>query len=269
MEPDCCTMRPPVEPETPTPPTCRRRRDVYLLIDTTRSFRTEFCQLHYGTELIISALNPGGSSPTRLGAILYPTLKSDTSKSDIPDLRNEFPRVAPTLLDINTGCEQAMGTLANLIDAVMNESPKFIPENPYLNFANSKLTYPAQAIESLNRNLTSQPNGREKVVIFFTDGQNDANDDNESVRARNPRLENQIALLKELDPNVVILAVGLSDNRNLQGLKADFTVITVDERNRIIDSNPVILARNLITRLMELGVICQSEGKNVYMYAYT
>ncbi len=236
---DCCSQ------------SCSPSQDIYFLIDTTSSYREQsFCKLHYGTQLMISALLPTASitTGTRLGVILYPTLKGDKT---IAELRNVRPRIAPNFMNIGVDCNKAINEVEALIDGVYKEK-RNIAGNPRQIYIGSRLTFPATAFETLNREVSNVGDpDRRRAVIVFTDG---PNDDDKNI------LNEQIETLKKFDPDIEILAAGLL-GRNPEKLRSELQEIASEKDNVIANSDPIVLARNLIERLINTNIICKSQGK--------
>ena len=261
---DCCTN------------ICTPAQDVYLLIDATSSYNTlDFCHTQYSTQLMISALNPGSSlnAGTRLGVVMYPTLKNlKGEKKRIEQLRDE-PRESHNLLDVGVGgCTEAVGKFNNLIDGFMN-SLNVNPHSPYLDYTRSMLTYPATAFELLNEKLNeairdgSEPADRRRVVIVITDGANDESGDTAAQKARNPKLADQVKKLKEIAKNTNIIAAGYdgygSNTEERSHFMKDLKTIA---NNVVVDSNPLELSRKLIQKMIDLKTICKPNGKCMYVY---
>ncbi len=251
---------------------CTPAQDVYLLIDSTGSYNSaDFCRTHYSTQLMISALNPGSSlnAGTRLGVVMYPTVKYlKGEKKTIEKLRDE-PRVSNDLFNIGTGCTKSVGKFNNLIDGFMN-GHYADPDSPYLNYTRSLLTYPATAFALLNKKIKeSIHNGdekyRQRVVIVITDGANDASGDTAAQNKTNPQLADQIEKLRKIDENINIIAAGnngkLKDAQEQGQFMMDLKTIAGDVNNVVIDSDPLELSRKLIQKMIDLNTFCQTDGK--------
>ncbi len=206
-------------------------------------------------------MNPGNSltSGTRLGAILYPP-PGQTSK----DARFVFPRESYNLLNIGVDCNEAIGKLSTLIDAVVNS----YPNNPYHNYVGGELPNPAQAISLLNKNFEDLSNNdaikaHRRAAIIITDGTSDEFMDDEATKERNVKTQVELDMLLKTDPNIVILAAGNGNPRDSLFRRDLLKIANNVAENVIINNDALNLAFMLIRRLVKLGIICKLRGNYI------
>ncbi len=246
---------------------CTLAQDIYFLIDATSSYTSlAFCQTQYSTQLMISALNPGSSftAGTRLGLVMYPTLKDKS----VLQLRDD-PRESYDLLNVSVGCTESVGKFNNLIDGFLNLKWAE-PVSPYLDHTRSMLTYPATAIELLNKKLEEairkkdEKADRRRVVVVITDGANDESGDTAAQKEKNPKLDAEVKKLREITSNTINIIAGNEisyeyDPKGRENFLEDLE--TIAGENVVVDSDPIELSRKLIQKMIDLNAICKDEGK--------
>ena len=229
---------------------CDPNQDVYFLIDTTLSNnRLAFCQTHYGVELMIAAINPGGDLVgTRMGSILYPKVD-----------RGETP-VANNFFNIGTSCGEILGDYNTMIDAFYNQE---FPDNPYEDYVRGEGTYPAVTISKLTGNIKADgaPANRRRIVVVVTDGNNDGD---------TTELRQAVSELAAL--GVTIIAAG-NDNgyRNepdlIERFRQELIIIANGNANNVvIRQDSLKLAAALVEKMRELEALCDEHGKFNYNY---
>jgi len=165
---DCCT-----EVEDP----CSISQDIFLLIDTTLSYSTEnFCEVNFGTELLLTGFNPTDSLVgTRVAAFLYPK---------VFNIRD--PGTSLELFPLGSSCELSVGKTATLIDGFYSERRRNDPPAPYVDYQKGSQTIPGTAFtrvtEVIQERINHGETDRSRVVIIITDGGN-STDSTEQINA--------------------------------------------------------------------------------------
>ena len=225
-------------------------QDIYFLIDTTLSNnRLAFCQTHYGVELMITAINPGGDlSDTRMGSILYPN-----------NPRNDTP-VAYNFFDIGTDCSEIINDKYDkLVDAFYNQ--EFV-DNPYQDYVRGEVTHPVETITKLIEQIKQsiadgEPMERRRTVVVLTDGNNDGELD---------ELRQAVSELVTVAPDVMIIAAGNDDAFRNEAIlqdrfKEELKVIANGVMdNVVIGHDPLNLIIGLVEKMQNVGAICLKEG---------
>ena len=252
---------------------CVSEQDIYFIFDNTNNNnRRTFCETHYGTELLLTALNPSAStSGTRVEALLYPTVGDDRNKE----------RVAYTLFGMGAGCREAVGETLNLVDGFITRYyPK--PESPLLkeNQLRGNLAYPATPLESVRETIEAEVSAnpgltdRRRVVIMIADGESDENMDSEAQKARNPNTFEEAEELRK-KPQLTLLVAG--NDVDFTGTeKIDFHKFLNkiasgsedDSENAVIEDDPFDMMIGIANRMAAVGAICETQSKYVSMSAY-
>ena len=226
---------------------CEPNQDIYFLIDATSStYRRHFCRLHYGVELMIAAINPGGDlDGTRMGAIFYPSIRTPCDTK---------------FFDIGTNCSTIIGNFNTMIDGFYH----YETDNPYRECLQILGTYPALAISDITRIINQSINDGEPmqrrriVVVVLTDGNNSGKLD---------ELRQAISVLEELAPGITIIAAGNDNGYQhapvLQRIfREELTIIANgNENNVVIRRDSLELARGLVEKMRENRAICPKQGK--------
>ena len=252
---------------------CAVEQDIYFIFDSTNNNnRRTFCETHYGTELLLAALNPSAStSGRRVEALLYPTVGDDRNKE----------RVAYTLFDLGAGCREAVGETLNLVDGFITRYYP-IPDSPVLklNQLRSNLVYPATPLESVRKTIEAEVSAnpeltnRQRVVIMIADGESDENMDSKAQKARNPITFEEAKELRKKPQLTLIVAGNDIDFTGSQkiGFHRFLNKIASgsedSSENAVIEDDPFDMMIGIANRMAAVRAICETQSKYVNMSAY-
>ena len=254
---------------------CVSEQDIYFIFDNTNNNNKQtFCETHYGTELLLKALNPGAStSGTRVEALLYPTVGDDRNKA-----RNAY-----ILFGMGAGCREAVGETLNLVDGfIAKYYPK--PESPLLkeNQLRGNLAYPATPLESVRKTIEAEVSAnpeltdRRRVVIMIANKETDEYIDEGSQITNNPNTFEEAEALRRKSQLTLIVAGNNADFENRRTDLDDLhkflnKVASGSESNTgsaVIEDNPFDMIIGIANRMAAVGAICETQSKYVNMSAY-
>ena len=252
---DCCKK-----------PICSPDRDIYFLIDTTSSNnRKQFCQLEYGVEQVIAALDPGSDmSGTRIGAIFYPRRTRVSGKTVLS---------SSIFFKLGSSCSEVMPKYHAMIDSFYHRPDPYIDgkTNPYDEYVQILGTFPAVAIRKVTDQIqqsidSGEPSTRRRLIVVITDGNN---------QGTSEELIRDVTALTEVSTGVTIIAVGnsryfINKPANLiKKFKDDLNLIADgNSSNVLISEDSTEVAIQLVQKMQQLGVLCENQGERYNIHNF-
>ena len=238
---------------------CSPDRDIYFLIDTTSSNnRKQFCQLEYGVEQVIAALDPGSDmSGTRIGAIFYPRRIRVSGRYELS---------SSVFFKLGSSCSEVMPKYHAMIDSFYHRPDPYIDgkTNPYDEYVQIIGTFPAVAIRKVTDQIqqsidSGESSTRRRLIVVITDGNN---------QGTSEELIRDVTALTKVSTGVTIVAVGNSryfidrSNQEKQEFNASLNLIADgNSSNVLISEDSTEVAIQLVQKMVQLGVLCENQGE--------
>ena len=254
--------------EPPITERCGTQQDIYFIFDNTHNYaKKTFCETHFGTELLLRALNPGNDThDTRVEVVLYPRVED----------RNE-KREAYTLFPLGTGCREAIGKTLNLVDGFMNYRKQNAPQpasplvsDPDKYRVQGTLAYPATALNLVLEKINADKTSRQRVVVMIADAENDEEKDDLIQLDRNPKTFEEAEKLRNI-PKLTLIAAGNyidSNGNKKERFEYFLNSIAGGSENVVMGKNPYELVKGIIEKMAAVGAICEEQSKFVSVNVY-